>query len=82
MTEDTQEKRLSNKGNISKLQFHNRDDDLILTLGKKEFSHYEHQNVFMKNGGEWVNVTYLCFILYLIELGRDNINNATINICL
>ncbi|KAM0730715.1 Inositol polyphosphate-5-phosphatase A [Formica fusca] len=54
LTEDTQEKRLSNKGNISKLQFHNRDDDLILTLGKKEFSHYEHQNVFMKNGGEWL----------------------------
>ncbi|GAB1860167.1 inositol-polyphosphate 5-phosphatase [Camponotus japonicus] len=54
LTEDTQERRLSNKGNISKLQFHNRDDDLILTLGKKEFSHYEHQNVFMKNGGEWL----------------------------
>ncbi|XP_011878822.1 PREDICTED: uncharacterized protein LOC105568062 isoform X2 [Vollenhovia emeryi] len=54
LTEDTQEKRLSNKGNISKLQFHNRDDDLVLTLGKKEFSHYEHQNVFMKNGGEWL----------------------------
>ena len=54
LTEDTREKRLSNKGNISKLQFHNRDDDLILTLGKKEFSHYEHQNVFMKNGGEWL----------------------------
>ncbi|XP_050449269.1 uncharacterized protein LOC126850391 isoform X2 [Cataglyphis hispanica] len=54
LTEDTQERRLSNKGNISKLQFHNRDDDLILTLGKKEFSHYEHQNVFMKNGAEWL----------------------------
>ncbi|XP_077266913.1 inositol polyphosphate-5-phosphatase A isoform X2 [Temnothorax americanus] len=54
LTEDTQERKLSNKGNISKLQFHNRDDDLILTLGKKEFSHYEHQNVFMKNGGEWL----------------------------
>ncbi|XP_029172355.1 uncharacterized protein LOC114941510 isoform X2 [Nylanderia fulva] len=54
LTEDTREKKLSNKGNISKLQFHNRDDDLILTLGKKEFSHYEHQNIFMKNGGEWL----------------------------
>ncbi|XP_072759944.1 inositol polyphosphate-5-phosphatase A [Anoplolepis gracilipes] len=54
LTEDTQERKLSNKGNISKLQFHNRDDDLILTLGKKEFSHYEHQNIFMKNGGEWL----------------------------
>ncbi|XP_020284387.1 uncharacterized protein LOC109855028 isoform X2 [Pseudomyrmex gracilis] len=54
LTEDTRERRLSNKGNISKLQFHNRDDDLILTLGKKEFSHHEHQNVFMNNGGEWL----------------------------
>ncbi|XP_076650877.1 inositol polyphosphate-5-phosphatase A isoform X1 [Halictus rubicundus] len=54
LTEDTQERRLSNKGNISKLQFHNKDDDLILTLGKKEFSHCEHQNVFMQNSGEWL----------------------------
>ncbi|CAK9824757.1 Inositol polyphosphate-5-phosphatase A [Anthophora retusa] len=54
LTEDTQEKKLSNKGSISKLQFHNKDDDLILTLGKKEFSHCEHQNVFMQNGGQWL----------------------------
>lgn len=55
LTEDTQEKRLSNKGNVSKLQFHNKDDDLILTLGKKEFSHCEHQNVFVQNSGQWVS---------------------------
>ncbi|XP_076758443.1 inositol polyphosphate-5-phosphatase A [Xylocopa sonorina] len=54
LTEDTQERKLSNKGSISKLQFHNKDDDLVLTLGKKEFSHCEHQNVFMKNSGEWL----------------------------
>ncbi|OAD56511.1 Type I inositol 1,4,5-trisphosphate 5-phosphatase [Eufriesea mexicana] len=54
LTEDTQEKRLSNKGNVSKLQFHNKDDDLILTLGKKEFSHCEHQNVFVQNSGQWL----------------------------
>ncbi|XP_078039774.1 uncharacterized protein LOC144471528 [Augochlora pura] len=54
LTEDTQERRLSTKGNISKLQFHNKDDDLILTLGKKEFSHCEHQNMFMQNSGEWL----------------------------
>ncbi|XP_011702846.1 PREDICTED: uncharacterized protein LOC105458926 [Wasmannia auropunctata] len=53
LTEDTEEKK-SSTGNISKLQFHNRNDDLILTLGKKEFSHYEHQNVFIKNSGEWL----------------------------
>ncbi|XP_066589048.1 uncharacterized protein 5PtaseI [Prorops nasuta] len=54
LTEDTQEKKLSSKGNISKLQFRNKEDDLILTLGKKEFSHCEHQNVFMQNSGEWL----------------------------
>ncbi|XP_031842579.2 inositol polyphosphate-5-phosphatase A [Nomia melanderi] len=54
LTEDTQERRLSNKGSISKLQFHNKDDDLILTLGKKEFSHCEHQNVFLQNSGQWL----------------------------
>ncbi|XP_076481064.1 inositol polyphosphate-5-phosphatase A [Bombus vancouverensis nearcticus] len=54
LTEDTQERRLSNKGSISKLQFHNKDDDLILTLGKKEFSYYEHQNVFVQNSGQWL----------------------------
>ncbi|KZC15014.1 Type I inositol 1,4,5-trisphosphate 5-phosphatase [Dufourea novaeangliae] len=54
LTEDTQERRMSNKGNISKLQFHNKDDDLVLTLGKKEFSYCEHQNVFMENSGQWL----------------------------
>lgn len=54
LTEDTQERKLSNKGNISKLQFHNKEDDLVLSLGKKEFSYYEHQDVFVKNGGQWL----------------------------
>lgn len=53
LTEDTQEKKLSNKGNVSKLQFHNKENDLILSLGKKEFSYYEHQNVFVDNSGQW-----------------------------
>ncbi|XP_015179120.1 PREDICTED: uncharacterized protein LOC107067804 [Polistes dominula] len=54
LTEDTQEKKLSNKGNVSKLQFHNKENDLILSLGKKEFSYYEHQNVFVDNSGQWL----------------------------
>lgn len=64
LTEDTQERRLSNKGSISKLQFHNKDDDLILTLGKKEFSYYEHQNVFVQNSGQWVSNSL--FELYVV----------------
>ncbi|XP_012281445.1 uncharacterized protein LOC105700307 [Orussus abietinus] len=54
LTEDTHESRLSSKGNISRLQFRNKEEDLILTLGKKEFSHCQHQNVFIKNGGQWL----------------------------
>lgn len=54
LTEDTRESQLTSKGSVSKLQFRNKEDDLVLTLGKKEFSHCEHGNVFIKNGGEWV----------------------------
>ncbi|XP_033220614.1 uncharacterized protein LOC117175142 isoform X2 [Belonocnema kinseyi] len=54
LTEDTQESQMSTKGSISKLQFRNKDDDLILTLGKKEFAHHEHQNLFIENGGQWL----------------------------
>lgn len=55
LTEDTQESKTSAKGSISKMQFRNNDDDVVLTLGKKEFSHYKHQNVFIENEGQWVS---------------------------
>lgn len=55
LTEDTYQTKLSRKGNISSLQFRNRDENLILTLGKKEFSHHEHGHVFAENGGQWVS---------------------------
>ncbi|XP_076631076.1 inositol polyphosphate-5-phosphatase A isoform X1 [Colletes latitarsis] len=55
LTEDTRERRrLSDEGKLSKLQFLNDDDDLVLDLGKKLFSHFEHQNVFMQNSGKWL----------------------------
>ncbi|KAJ8686768.1 hypothetical protein QAD02_022562 [Eretmocerus hayati] len=54
LTADTHESTQSNKGSISKLQFRNQSDDLILTLGKKEFSHHEHQQVFIENSGQWL----------------------------
>ncbi|XP_024936249.1 uncharacterized protein LOC107263069 isoform X2 [Cephus cinctus] len=54
LTEDTEESKLPSKGNISRLQFRNKEDDLILTLGKKEFSHFEHQHVFIENSGQWL----------------------------
>ncbi|XP_014216271.1 uncharacterized protein LOC106645034 [Copidosoma floridanum] len=54
LTENTSESQTSIKGSLSKLQFRNDSDDLILTLGKKEFSHREHQQVFVKNSGQWL----------------------------
>ncbi|KAK0085777.1 hypothetical protein PV326_005793 [Microctonus aethiopoides] len=54
LTEDTHENQLLSKGNISKLQFRNNDENLILTLGKKEFSHHEHRQVFAADGGQWL----------------------------
>ncbi|XP_054267370.1 inositol polyphosphate-5-phosphatase A-like isoform X1 [Macrosteles quadrilineatus] len=44
----------STKNNeINKLLFRD-EEQVILTLGKKEFSHYDHQNLFIKNAGEWL----------------------------
>ncbi|XP_043485143.1 inositol polyphosphate-5-phosphatase A [Leptopilina heterotoma] len=54
LTEDTRESKTSAKGSISKMQFRNNDDSVVLTLGKKEFSHYKHQNVFIENEGQWL----------------------------
>lgn len=40
---------------LTKLQFHNEDNKLVLTVGKKEFNHFEHQDVFLKSDGSWVS---------------------------
>ncbi|XP_014230971.1 type I inositol 1,4,5-trisphosphate 5-phosphatase isoform X2 [Trichogramma pretiosum] len=54
LTTDTRESQTSNKGTLSKLQFHNENDDVILSLGKKEFKHHHHQTVFSEDSGEWL----------------------------
>lgn len=36
----------------TKLQFNNEDNNLVLTVGKKEFNHKEHERVFLNF--EWV----------------------------
>ncbi|CAB0034226.1 unnamed protein product [Trichogramma brassicae] len=54
LTTDTRESQTSNKGTLSKLQFHNEKDDVILSLGKKEFKHHHHQTVFSEDSGEWL----------------------------
>lgn len=37
----------ANDNNKTKLQYFNTDQQLILTVGKKEFTHLQHQNVFL-----------------------------------
>lgn len=36
------------------LQF-KQDEKIVLSLGKKEFSHSDHQEIFTLNDGDWVN---------------------------
>ncbi|XP_046668070.1 inositol polyphosphate-5-phosphatase A isoform X1 [Homalodisca vitripennis] len=39
---------------INKLLYRDKESQVILTLGKKEFSHCDHQNLFIENAGEWL----------------------------
>lgn len=41
--------------NNSKKQYRDKDGKNILTIGKKEFQHIDHQNKFR---GEWVSFLY------------------------
>ncbi|CAH1966174.1 unnamed protein product [Acanthoscelides obtectus] len=44
----------NNKNNeYTKLQFTNDESKLVLTVGKKEFNHSEHQTVFLEPTSEW-----------------------------
>uniref|UniRef100_A0A1B6DYI6 inositol-polyphosphate 5-phosphatase n=1 Tax=Clastoptera arizonana TaxID=38151 RepID=A0A1B6DYI6_9HEMI len=38
----------------TKLLYTNESSQIILTLGKKEFSHHDHQTLFIENAGEWL----------------------------
>ncbi|GLV44361.1 Inositol polyphosphate-5-phosphatase type I [Carabus blaptoides fortunei] len=51
----TTTKILHHKTNdYAKLQFHNDQSQLVLTVGKKEFNHTEHQDVFLASDGSWL----------------------------
>lgn len=54
MTENLNALRLQGRKNAdhTKVQYKNNDGDLILSVGKKEFSHSDHQKIFKQ---EWVN---------------------------
>lgn len=45
----------NNKNNeFSKLQYRNEDQDAVLTVGKKEFNHADHQGVFSQQPDDWL----------------------------
>lgn len=46
----------NNKNNEStKLQYTNENSTLILTVGKKEFNHSDHQTIFLNPTPDWVS---------------------------
>ncbi|CAG4970705.1 unnamed protein product [Colias eurytheme] len=52
VTEDLQASRVQNGANVdsSKLQYRSKNDDrTILTIGKKEFAHVDHQKIFRES---------------------------------
>lgn len=47
----------NNKTNeYTKLQYTNQNSEPVLTVGKKEFNHSEHQTVFLNPSETWVSV--------------------------
>lgn len=45
----------NNKNNeFVKLQYTNKESQLVLTVGKKEFNHANHQSVFLSPEESWV----------------------------
>lgn len=56
MTEGLTTTRLQNNKNNdhTKLQFADEDSQLVLTVGKKEFNHSDHQKVFLTPSPTWV----------------------------
>ncbi|KAF5273923.1 hypothetical protein FQA39_LY01038 [Lamprigera yunnana] len=56
LTEGLTTTRIQNhkNGDFTKLQYTNDDSQLILTIGKKEFKHSDHQSLFLQNTDTWL----------------------------
>uniref|UniRef100_A0A1Y1KFE9 inositol-polyphosphate 5-phosphatase n=1 Tax=Photinus pyralis TaxID=7054 RepID=A0A1Y1KFE9_PHOPY len=56
LTEGLTTTRIQNNknGDFTKLQYTDDDSQLILTVGKKEFRHSDHQTVFLQNTDTWL----------------------------
>jgi hypothetical protein len=46
--------KYNNTEECTKMQFENEESEVVLSLGKKEFSHSAHQSIFIDKNGEWV----------------------------
>lgn len=56
----------SSKNNeFVKLQFTNKDSETVLTVGKKEFNHSNHQDVFLSPTDYWVKCCLSQGILFI-----------------
>ncbi|XP_066998981.1 inositol polyphosphate-5-phosphatase A isoform X2 [Anabrus simplex] len=56
LTDDLKPVRVQSNKNSdnTKLQYRDDSSQIILSLGKKEFSHADHQSVFIGNDGHWL----------------------------
>lgn len=57
LTQDLNEIRIQstkNNNEIVKLEFTNNESETVLTVGKKEFNHSNHQDLFLSPAKFWV----------------------------
>lgn len=56
LTEGLTPVRIQNnkKTEFTKVQYNNDDSETVLTVGKKEFNHSDHQNIFLENDECWL----------------------------
>lgn len=57
LTEGLTTNRIQNNKNneYTKLQYTNEESEPVLTVGKKEFNHTEHQTIFLNPSETWVS---------------------------
>ncbi|XP_059490684.1 inositol polyphosphate-5-phosphatase A isoform X1 [Neocloeon triangulifer] len=48
--------KYNNADECTKMHYQNEESEVVLSLGKKEFCHVDHQNIFLDKNGEWLRV--------------------------
>lgn len=62
------------EGDTSTIEFR-KEGEVVLTLGKKEFCHSDHQNLFSSKEGNWVSASLSSVCLSVCLCSRDFIFN-------